>query len=260
MVVDLGPAVVVAIDHGLHWGVYEGFENPRETLERILESEPDGILASVPFLRHFDSLLDQHDIRRIATLDLLHDSTLPGQHETYEIHRQVFDVQAASRVGADAAKVVLAYGREDPAVLERNIGFVAEAAEAGKEVDVPLVVEPTLWGQRIDDDLDPELLADANRIAFELGADVLKSPYPGSREDFAPIVENAPVPIYIAGGPATGSDLEVLEMVHGAVEVGANGVMFGRNIWQREDPAKIIGALKAIIHDGASVTEAEQHL
>jgi len=49
-----------------------------------------------------------------------------------------------------------------------------------------------------------------------------------------------------------------LEVVHGSVQAGGVGVVFGRNIWQNPDPTRIIKALKAIIHDGADVNGAMQ--
>jgi class I fructose-bisphosphate aldolase len=250
-------SVIVAVDHGLHWGVFEGFENPAETLTRVLEANPDGILASVPFLRRFKNRIDAADIHTIATLDLLYDSTLPGDHETAEIHTQVFSAEAAASV-ADAAKVALVYGRDDPVVLKENAEFVASAAEECRREGIPLVVEPTLWGNRITDEFDADYLAHANRLAFELGADILKSPYPS--DEFDRIAETAPQPMYIAGGPPVETDREVLEMVRGACDAGALGAMFGRNIWQRDDPGAIINALSAIVHDDASVNEAAARL
>jgi class I fructose-bisphosphate aldolase len=252
-----GRSVFVALDHGLHWGVYEGFENPGELLESILESGPDGVLGSVPFLRRYQDRLDAHDAYTIGTLDLLYDSTLPGDSENAEIHTQVFDASDAAQV-ADAAKVALVYGREDPAVLRSNVEFVAQAAKECRDVGIPLIVEATLWGQRATDEFDTEYLAHANRLAFELGADVLKSPYPPT--GFDRIIDNAPQPVYIAGGPAADTDREVLEMVRGACDGGALGVMFGRNIWQRDDPAGIIEALEAIVHEDASVNTAGESL
>jgi class I fructose-bisphosphate aldolase len=47
-----------------------------------------------------------------------------------------------------------------------------------------------------------------------------------------------------------------LEVVHGSIEAGGKGVVFGRNIWQNPKPQAIVTALKAIIHDGASVDAA----
>jgi DhnA family fructose-bisphosphate aldolase class Ia len=261
MTTPFGKQVIVAIDHGLNWGIYEGFENPQATLETVLKNDPDGILASVPFIRRFQDTIEEYsNIRTIATIDLLHDSTLPGDRGDAEIHSQVFDVETVANLGVDAMKVALVYGRDDPAILEKNINFVANAAQRGRELGIPLIVEPTLWGNRIEDDLDPEYLANANRLAFELGADILKSPYPGNRESFAPIADNAPQPLYIAGGPAAESDTEVLEMVRGAMDEGALGIMFGRNIWQHEDPGRIIDALSTIVHEDASVETATELL
>jgi class I fructose-bisphosphate aldolase len=254
---QLGDAVVVAIDHGLHWGALEGFEDPVRTLDRVLEADPDGVLASISFLRRFEERIADANVYTIGTLDVIYDSTLPGGDEEAEIHTQAFNIGAAAEV-ADALKIALVYGRDDPDVLEANVEFVAQAAETCRQNKVPLVVEPTLWGNRVTDEFDPSLLEHANRLAFELGADILKSPYPP--EGFDRIVGNAPQPMYIAGGPPAETDREVLEMVYDACDDGALGVMFGRNIWQRDDPVSVIHSLKTIVHDGASVNEAATHL
>lgn len=156
-----GHSVIVAIDHGLHWGVYEGLEDPSQMLDLVLEADPDGIIASVPFLRRYRERIASYDVHTIGTLDLLHDSTFPGDHEDAEIHSQVFSAPAAAEV-ADAAKVALVYGRKDPTVLKENIEFVASAAEACHNADIPLIVEPTLWGKRADNECDPDYLAPSN--------------------------------------------------------------------------------------------------
>jgi class I fructose-bisphosphate aldolase len=60
----------------------------------------------------------------------------------------------------------------------------------------------------------------------------------------------------IAGGVRMDSDRAVLEVVRGAKDAGGKGVVFGRNIWQAADPAGMVRALRAIIHDDASVGQA----
>jgi len=256
---DSGNAVVVAIDHGQHGGVHEGFEDPGATLDRVLAGAPDGIIAGVPFVRRFADRLPP-ELTRIATVDLLANSTVPGESEGAEIHRRAFSVEEAARVGADAIKTALVYGREDPAVLGDNLEFVADAAETARARGLEAVVEPTLWGQRVGDELDAGRLEHANRVGFEIGADVLKSPYPGDPEAFAPIVEHAPVPVLIAGGPATDSDEAALEMVAEAMDAGARGVMIGRNVWQREDVPAMIRAVRAIVHENATAAAAAERL
>jgi DhnA family fructose-bisphosphate aldolase class Ia len=44
--------------------------------------------------------------------------------------------------------------------------------------------------------------------------------------------------------------------VRGAMDAGASGVVFGRNIWQSPNPAGMVRALNTVIHDEASVEEA----
>ena len=226
-------------------------------LQTVLEAGVDGVLTGVPFLRAFDLLLYQYDATRIATLDQLHDSTIPGRQEGAEIHQQIFSPHNAAAAGADAVKIALVYGRKNTDTLATNLEFVAAIGSECREIDLPLIIEPTLWRQRLDDEFDGDLLADAARVAFEMGADVLKCPYPGS-DEFAPLVDNIPLPVYIAGGPAVETDREVFEMVAGAHDAGGLGVMFGRNIRQRDDPAIITEALSSIVHDGATVDQATE--
>jgi DhnA family fructose-bisphosphate aldolase class Ia len=45
-------------------------------------------------------------------------------------------------------------------------------------------------------------------------------------------------------------------MAYDVVQAGADGITFGRNIWQSDDVAGIIGALKHILHAGGTVAEA----
>jgi len=255
------PAVIVAMDHGINWGVLSGFENPEATLSAVLDGDPDGVLAGVPFLRRFEALLDEYPgVNRVATLDLFHESTLPGFREDAEIHRRVFSPKAAIDAGADAAKIALVYGRHNEATLETNLVETAEAAESCQERGLPLVVEPTLWGERIDDKFDTTYIRNATRVAFELGADILKCHYPGDPESLRRITGDAPVPVYIAGGPATDTDLAALRMVAEAVRADASGVMIGRNIWQRDDPAGMVDAVGAIVHEGVAPEAASDLL
>jgi len=71
-------------------------------------------------------------------------------------------------------------------------------------------------------------------------------------------VNGCPVPVVMAGGPKTETDREVFEFVHDGMEKGAIGVNLGRNIWQNDHPVAMIKALRAIIHEKASVQEANE--
>lgn len=119
----------------------------------------------------------------------------------------------------------------------------------------PHIVETVTWGNEIPSrfETDPKYMANAARIRWELGADILKVPYTGGVESFKPIVDTAPVPFVILGGPSTRSVRALLDDVSGVMDAGARGLIVGRSIWQTEDPAAVVSALREIVHEEAAV-------
>jgi len=75
-------------------------------------------------------------------------------------------------------------------------------------------------------------------------------------EDFEKVTNGCPVPVVMAGGPKCETELEVLEFVHDGLQRGAIGVNLGRNVWQNDHPVAMARALRAIIHENATVKEA----
>ena len=49
-------------------------------------------------------------------------------------------------------------------------------------------------------------------------------------------------------------------MTRDAIDVGAFGIAYGRAVWQHQDPARMIKALKLIIHEDVSVNKAMEYL
>jgi DhnA family fructose-bisphosphate aldolase class Ia len=251
-------AVIVAMDHGVLLGAREGFVNPRTTLDRVLNGKPDGVLVGASFAQRF-----QEELRSVPKLtitiagDLLVSSVIPGEYGSLEHQFQLHQVSELAQLRADAIKLLLIFGKQDGSILANNMRYIAHVAEEARHYDIPVVVEPLLQGTRIDESqqLDPMLIQHACRIAFELGANVLKAPYPGDQKAFSKIVENSPIPILILGGPAK-TVRDVLRMVKEATDAGGKGVFFGRNIWGYPHPDKMISAIKAIVHHNSSVDEA----
>ncbi len=50
--------------------------------------------------------------------------------------------------------------------------------------------------------------------------------------------------------------MDVFQLTYDSVHDGAVGVDMGRNIWQNDHPVAMIRAVRSIIHEGASVKEA----
>ncbi|WP_342028346.1 class I fructose-bisphosphate aldolase [Halogranum amylolyticum] len=252
-----GNAVVVALDHGLSLGAPEGFENPRETMDKVLRGKPDAVLVGPHFARHYQERLQEADVDVILTADVVTFSTSPGRDHGEDLWTPAFDAEFLQELDPVGVKTVLVFGRDDNETFRRNIEYISQLAEQLRDTGIPLVVEPVMWGERIPDQLetDTDYVADAMRMGWEFGADILKAPYTGSVESFEPLVENSPVPVMILGGPATGTTRAMLESVEGAMDAGARGLMIGRTIWKSEDPARTVSALMEIVHEGASVEE-----
>jgi DhnA family fructose-bisphosphate aldolase class Ia len=97
----------------------------------------------------------------------------------------------------------------------------------------------------------------AARVGAELGADWVKTSYaPG----FEQVVATCYVPVVVLGGPGNANPRATLEMVRAALDAGAAGATVGRNIWQADDPRRMAAALRAIIHEDASVEHAMEIL
>ena len=64
------------------------------------------------------------------------------------------------------------------------------------------------------------------------------------------------MPVVVLGGPGQDDPRATLEMVRASMDAGAAGATVGRNIWQAEDPQGMAAALRAIIHEDATVADA----
>ncbi|MGH9986383.1 MAG: fructose-bisphosphate aldolase, partial [Nitrososphaeraceae archaeon] len=103
----------------------------------------------------------------------------------------------------------------------------------------------------------PGIVAHAARIGAEAGADMVKTVYTGDIDSFRQVVKSCPVPIVIAGGPKATSDSEIMQLCYDAMEAGAKGITFGRNIFQHKDPFMIIRLLAEIVISGKTPEEAK---
>jgi len=102
-------------------------------------------------------------------------------------------------------------------------------------------------GKGVEDDDSPEITAYAARVGLELGADMVKIKYCGSKECFAQAVRAAgKTKVVLSGGPKV-SDEEFLEIVENIMEAGAIGLAVGRNVWQKESPLDITQKIKEIV-------------
>lgn len=136
----------------------------------------------------------------------------------------------------------------------QKIGALARARGISLMVE-PLVMKTNPEGGSTSVS-DPEKIATLVRQAVELGADVIKVDPVEPMERFAEVVKMAhPIPVLVRGGGKV-TTRELLERTKIAVEVGARGVVYGRNVVQHRDPVSLVAALHAIVHKNESVDNA----
>lgn len=113
---------------------------------------------------------------------------------------------------------------------------------------------PTLGVVAVGKDMvrDTKFFLLATRVVAELGANIIKTYY---CEDFEKVVAGCPVPIVIAGGKKLPED-EALTMAYRAIQEGARGVDMGRNIFQAESPKAMARAVKLVVHEKYTDTQA----
>jgi DhnA family fructose-bisphosphate aldolase class Ia len=168
---------------------------------------------------------------------------------------QISFIEEATALGADAIAMSIGvigdYQGEEVAMLSR---LVKEASPFG----MPVIghIYPKGNTTKPEDFYSVRYLQYAAHLGAEIGLDIVKVPYTGSPDTFKKVVASCPIKLVVAGGPNTSTLFEKLEMAHGAIEAGADGITFGRNVWQDNNIVAIITALKAIVYRGASVKKA----
>jgi DhnA family fructose-bisphosphate aldolase class Ia len=233
------------MDHGLLDGPCPGLENPAETIARIVAGGADAVLTSYGVAHRF--------ARELAPLGLIlrvdGGATSLGQMDGPGA--LLYGVEDALRLGADAVALNGFPGSpHEAASLEHLASAIRQAHPWGVAVMAEMVPggfdSPPEW-RTVDK------IALSVRVAAELGADLVKTPYaPG----FSAVTSTCYVPVVILGGAKRGNERGMLADIKAAVEAGAVGVAIGRNIFQAEDPATMTAAVAAIIHDDATIDQA----
>ena len=132
----------------------------------------------------------------------------------------------------------------------------AEVAEHCHALNVPLLAMVYARGPKLRVQFCETFNAHCARIAYEIGADLVKVQYTGSRKTFARVVKAVPIPVVIAGGPRMASDHEVLQMVWEALDAGGAGLSMGRNVFGADSVPELCRALAGIVHEGLGVADA----
>ena len=241
-----GVSVICALDHGM---TAPTFLEPLSDIEqRTREAVAGGanvIMMSMGMIRY---AVDAFSPTTSLAL-LLSASANPGEARPAVI--QIAQVEEASRLGADAVVLFTALGGENEA------GMIRILSEVGREsalLGVPLIAEaefPTTYAsvEELSERYGFEYLRRSVRLCAELGADIVKTNWPGDEDAFGKLVRAVNgVPVVLAGGSRV-EDAELLGRMECAMQAGAIGCSVGRNIFMHRSPVAITRALSRVIRD-----------
>lgn len=255
-----GRGIVVAFDHGLFLGPTPGLEDVRNAIAQVREGKPDALQVTPGIaIAAQASFLGAQAPALIVRVDATNTwRTTAKPRVPYRV--QVASVEDAVRLGADAVVAFLFTGFADDMEERANLEAIGTLVSACREWGMPLMLEPLAiaLGQHLVN--LPEVVALMARMACELGADVVKVDYTGSAATFARVIQACTVPVLVRGGPKMATTEQALGMVADALEAGAHGIVFGRNIWQHANPAGMVRALRQLIHHGQPVGTAMREL
>jgi DhnA family fructose-bisphosphate aldolase class Ia len=252
-----GVSVICALDHGM---TSPQFPAPLADIEARVREAVAGGANAIMVSKGMCRMAEPGFAPDTAVCMLLSASSRP-QNDRPDIVA-IAQVEEALRLGADAVVLYVSLEGDDEPMMLRTL------AEAGRECErlgIPLIAEaefPTTYAsvEGLAQRYGFEYLQRNVRMCAELGADLIKTNWPGDGESFGRLVECAGgLPTVLAGGSRI-SDSELLERQEAAMAAGAIGCSVGRNIFMHDDPQAITRALSRVIRERVSATEALSEL
>lgn len=252
-----GVSVICALDHGMTSPTF--LEPLADIAQRTREAVAGG--ANVIMMSKGMIRIAEPAFSPTTSLALLLSASANPDGDRPEIVR-IAEVEEALVLGADCVVLFTALGGETEA------GMVDILSAVGREcalLGMPFIAEaefPTTYAtvEELSQRYGFEYLRRNVRLCAELGADIVKTNWPGDPESFAKLVEAASgIPIVLAGGSRL-EDRELLWRMQVAVEAGAIGCSVGRNIFMHQAPEAITRALSRVIRERWSADKAFEAL
>ena len=238
-----GRTVMLAFDHGY-------FQGPTTGLERV-------DLSIVPLTPWADTLMCTRGILRTVIPPtyrggiVLRASGGPSILKELSDEEIALSIEEAVRLNAAAMAVQVFIGGEHET---KSVHNMTRLVDLGNRYGIGTLAVTAVGREMVR---DARYMRLATRICAELGATYVKTYYVA--EGFDTVTAACPVPIVIAGGKKL-PERDALAMAYRAVQEGASGVDMGRNIFQADNPAAMIQAVRKVVHDGLTPDQAYELL
>lgn len=245
---DKEKCIVVPLDDNLISKYNEGLKNLHDKIKDIQQAKPNGVLCYLGTA----SIIDKYEVPIILNL------TASTEYKTHTKKILVSTIEQAIAIDAAAVAVHINVSSSYESIMLENLEAVSEVCQ---KYGMPLLVIVYPRTEHAGKDYNYEDLKKENeaeytklvchcvRIAFELGADIIKTQFTGSAESFSKVVGAANgTPVLIAGGKMKDEN-ELYAMVSDSIKAGGAGVSIGRNVFNREDSLEVIERLRKIVFD-----------
>ncbi|MGA9531772.1 MAG: hypothetical protein WBR18_03570 [Anaerolineales bacterium] len=246
-------AVIVAIDHGLYFGPLPGLIDLPKVIKKL--SAADGVLLGAGMIRHCRQFFAQRDAPAMITR-LNWATNYMAQWDYGHSHSvPLMSVDDALHLGADLVVASLTLQAPEQYEDAHNVEVFSRYVQQKEAAGVPLICEVYPIGGDFarPEDLQEQVLIGC-RMAAELGADLVKTFYTGKQ--FHKVTEATSIPIFALGALKKPTELDALKLASEAVQAGARGVVFGRNVVQARHPQALLEALKDVVKGGVSPQKA----
>ena len=238
-----GHCMFLPIDHGYFQGPTTNLERPGQTVEPLMQY-CDALFVTRGVLRAcIDPAAARPVILRVSGGTSVVGKDLADEALTTSIKEVV-------RLNAAAVGISVFIGSDYEKQTLLNLATLVDECQ---DHGIP-VMAVTAVGKELEK-RQARYLALCCRIAAELGAHVVKTYW---CEEFEKVTAGCPVPVVMAGGPKGKTEREVLDFVHDGMQRGAIGINLGRNIWQDPHPVAMARALRSIVHEGATASQAHE--
>ncbi len=226
----------VPLDHALSMGPIDGIEELAPLARELVDGGADLLIVTKGAVRELAPVLGP------TTLLGVHVSASTSLGPTSNHKRLVGSAAEAVGLGADLLSVQVNFGVPEEGDMLTDLGT---AADQCRQLGLPLLcmayVKKTGGGT-------PDELRHAARAAADLGADIVKTSYPGSVEEFRALCRTTPVPVLIGGGVRLDDESAFLRLIEESVRAGGAGICIGRNLFQRRPVGPLARRIANLLH------------
>lgn len=245
--------VMVAYAHGILIGPNLGMATISD-IKKQNESlrNADAILMPMGFLPSCQQLFTGKNAPELIALYDWQNVSRPVSQVGYTegITESVTSIERVLASGAIGVMTYLYIGQDNPEIEAREIKRNYQVNELCQKYGLIHIIEPRVIKNKEkneDGTMKFDLMKINTRMAAELGADFIKVKYPDTPEKLRELQNISTAPLMVAGGSKV-DDSTADAMAKAAVSAGTAGIVFGRNIYQSNDPTAALKRFKKIIH------------